>query len=343
MKIFDAETKQKAGDRTRVLFMDGHNSHYTPELLKYAQEHNIEILGYPPHCTHALQGLDVACFAKMKECWKEEIHTFEEKNRCGVNKADFASVWGTAYLRAFTPDLVKAAFSATGICPFNPDVITPEQMKPSACTSTQHLFPLPQTSPVRAIMAAFRYYQPTSFELSPDTHVPIQPDPTGTLPSSPSPKHARDPDIDPDLYTPSKRMRLLTSALSGTASGSYLVSKTRITAAQASKIVVPPALERPPPLPSPDWSLLDSWSEENGYRSQTQLQERIAQLTNALKHAQQQIMARNLIIEGAQAQLVIQGMALAKMKESVEAKENKRTSDRSHLFPGGKGLVLTGS
>jgi hypothetical protein len=36
-------------------------------------------------------------------------------------------------------------------------------------------------------------------------------------------------------------------------------------------------------------------------------------------------------------------MALAKMKESVEAKENKRTSDHSHLFPGGKGLVLTGS
>jgi len=47
--------------------MDGHASHFSLELLEYAQANNIEILGYPPHCTHALQGLDVVCFAKMKD------------------------------------------------------------------------------------------------------------------------------------------------------------------------------------------------------------------------------------------------------------------------------------
>ena len=63
---FDPVTKEKAAGRTRVLLMDGHGSHYTLKLLEYAQANNIVILGYPPHCTHVLQGLDVVCFAKMK-------------------------------------------------------------------------------------------------------------------------------------------------------------------------------------------------------------------------------------------------------------------------------------
>ena len=37
------------------------------EFIQYARDNNIIVLGYPPHCTHALQGLDVVCFVKMKE------------------------------------------------------------------------------------------------------------------------------------------------------------------------------------------------------------------------------------------------------------------------------------
>jgi hypothetical protein len=63
----DPATKEKAAGEMRVLLLDGHGSHYTPELLEYAVANNITILAYPPHCTHALQGLDVVCFAKMKD------------------------------------------------------------------------------------------------------------------------------------------------------------------------------------------------------------------------------------------------------------------------------------
>ena len=68
------ETKWRG---TPVLLLNGHSSHYTPELLEYAQDQNIIILGYLPHCTHALQGLDVVCFAWMKEAWKQVINEFE--------------------------------------------------------------------------------------------------------------------------------------------------------------------------------------------------------------------------------------------------------------------------
>jgi DDE superfamily endonuclease len=65
--VFDAETKVKAGGETRILILDGHSSHYTLDFIDYARANNINLLGYPAHCTHALQGLDVVCFAKMKE------------------------------------------------------------------------------------------------------------------------------------------------------------------------------------------------------------------------------------------------------------------------------------
>src|SRR5271156_3317212 len=106
VKDFDPQTKEKAGGCTRVLLMDGHSSHYTAELLDYAQANNIVILGYPPHCTHALQGLDVMCFAKMKNCWKEAINQFEDLHLNKVTKSDFTEVFGKAFLKAFTPNTV---------------------------------------------------------------------------------------------------------------------------------------------------------------------------------------------------------------------------------------------
>ena len=47
-KDFDATTKEKANGWTWILVMDGHSSHYTLDLLHYAQEHNIIVIGYPP-------------------------------------------------------------------------------------------------------------------------------------------------------------------------------------------------------------------------------------------------------------------------------------------------------
>jgi hypothetical protein len=168
-----------------VLLLDGHSSHYTLDVVQFAHANNIILLAYPPHCTHALQGLDVACFAKMKSAWKDEINTFEERNRRQVRKSDFTSVFGHAYLKAFTPDLVAAAFQATGIHPFNPNVISEKQMKPSEPHSVKGSFLLPQISPVRCIMAAMQA------QSSKNTSEPASP----TL---------HNDHLDPALFTPSR-------------------------------------------------------------------------------------------------------------------------------------------
>jgi len=62
-------------------------------------------IGYPPHCTHALQGLDVVCFAKMKSCWQSKIVAFEAEKMREVSKAEFLSVWAPAYVEAFRSKL----------------------------------------------------------------------------------------------------------------------------------------------------------------------------------------------------------------------------------------------
>ena len=178
-KDFDPQMKDKAAGKTRVLIMDGHSSHYTADLLEYCIANGIEVLGYPHHCTHALQGLDVVCFARMKDIWKEEINNFEGLHLRGVDKEDFCEVFGKAYLHAFTPETIKAAFAATGIHPFNPEIITPAQMQPSQPTSTKAGFPLPQASPVRAVMAAFGGYAFTHQSLRPDSSPTTTPGPSG--------------------------------------------------------------------------------------------------------------------------------------------------------------------
>ena len=210
--------------------MDGHSSHYTPELLKYAQDNNIIILGYPPHCTHALQGLDVVCFARMKEAWKEEIRKFEDLNRSKVTKGDFTEVFGNAFHKAFTAPTILAAFEKTGIHPYNSNVITPRMMKESEPSSSIGSLPIPMSSPVRAIMAAFNAHSYTATDLDPDNfrtppQLSVTEPTTPTTPSSipePIASSSALPEF-PSYYTPSSRMRVMTSALASTASESFLV------------------------------------------------------------------------------------------------------------------------
>jgi len=205
VKDFDAQTKEKANREFCVLLMDGHSSHYTLEILQYAKDNKIIILGYPPHCTHVIQGLNVICFAKMKSEFHRKIQDFQDLHFSNVTKHDFAGVFGQAFLHAFIPDSVKGAFTATGIYPFNPGIIPKKAMKLSLSTLIKGSFPLPQPSPVKAIILVMGSHPPTNFDLLPSHAIP---GPSCTLPTSPitpSCTCPRSPVIDPSLETPSKR------------------------------------------------------------------------------------------------------------------------------------------
>lgn len=262
-KDFDPMTCEKAGDERRALFMDGHDSHFSKELLEYAKSRNIEIFGYPPHCTHALQGLDVACFARMKECWKRRIDEFESDHRRGVNKEDFVGVFSQAFLEAFTKETVLAAFEKTGIWPFNADIISLSQMQPSLTTSTQGGFAIPQISPVREVIKWL--------DRNPE-------DESGASRSAASPSLFPRPYEDP--CTPQRRQ----PSLLPEAGSSQIQSLYR--SQQLSRVINSPTIEHLPPLELPDWSLLRTPMPNP--TSPERLITRIIDLNDSLKRAKKQ-------------------------------------------------------
>ncbi|KAF8582266.1 hypothetical protein K439DRAFT_1618345 [Ramaria rubella] len=120
----------------------------------------------------------------------------------------------------------------------------------------------------------------------------------------------------------------MNAAIAGTASGSYLVSKTPI---YSSHTLSAPVLETPLTLPQPDWSLLQTPATMVS-ESRAQLQHRIAELTVNLHRARSQVLVHDGVIESTHAQLIIQ---------NLHTKEKKKQTNRTKLFPSGKGRHLT--
>lgn len=345
-----------------MLIVDGHNSHYTVDFLTYAQEHNIIVLAYPPHCTHALQGLDVVLFAILKRYYREEVSDFEMKNKRNVTKADFTGVWGRAFIRSFTKDNILSAFRVTGIHPFDPSVITPEQMKPSEATSTTALFTTVLPSPVRAIISALRKNPPTTRDVDPTTHDVPRSENSVAGPSSSNHFHDQpsrsplataspvsglsiprrrshieleDDDVDD---TPSKRTRIVTANLASTSSGSFLLSKRTVT---SHDVLPAPVLRTVTALPDIDWSVLHLPNYPSPASSTEELRTYIATLLSTVRLAHQHIKARDSIIEGNNAQMVLQALHLTRQNEALYAKETKKDADRTKVFVDGKGRWLT--
>lgn len=333
------KTKDRAKGLTRALLLDNHSSHYSLDLLDEAVRNGVEIFGYPPHCTHALQGLDVVCFAKLKSAWRRVIREYETRTLRPVGKANFLELFGRAFRCSFDVETIQAAFRVTGIHPFNRDVITADQMKPSEVTSTSSSFPLPLNTPVRRIMAAFHHQPPTRFDVDIETHLPqsnhIEPasNPTTDVssvraPQSPPPSPILDPAIDPSLFTPSKRMRSVYASLAMSKSASFLVSKEVIT----SEDSLPPlALEqRPPYIGVPDWNAgrrcLDRLADESS--------DDIKELTELFERAKLESRSYQNIAEGAQAQLVLATLHNAKLQVALFEKERGKSGDNVRLGNG---------
>ncbi|KAJ2929523.1 hypothetical protein H1R20_g7583, partial [Candolleomyces eurysporus] len=150
IKQFDAQTREKANGRRRLLLVDGHNSHYTLGFLQYARDNWIEVLCYPSHSTHLFQGLDVIIFSPLKKAWTKSCNDYERK-KGRVNKGCFLEVYGCAHQEALSSHNIITAFQKTGVVPFNPDIITEDLLAPSRETSTSMGLPVPPDSPVRIV------------------------------------------------------------------------------------------------------------------------------------------------------------------------------------------------
>ena len=117
-------------------------------------------------------------------------------------------MFGRAYLRAFTPELVKSAWEAVGIYPYNPDVIPLDKLAPSE-TSTTRLTTANaiHSTPVRKVMSAFSYFDESSKGCDHNNNG----DDDGDNPFLPT-------------FTPRSRIHILHRSFASDSSTSYLVS-----------------------------------------------------------------------------------------------------------------------
>jgi hypothetical protein len=145
IQVFDRETKAKARRSWRLLYVDGHASHVTLEFLKYCAEQKILLAQFPAHATHELQPLDVVVFKSLSSAYNRELEQFRDDShgRLPLAKRDFFTLFWRAWSSTIQPPLVLNAFRATGLHPFNPEVIlqkfAPEVQDPGSDSSGSHL------------------------------------------------------------------------------------------------------------------------------------------------------------------------------------------------------------
>ena len=112
------------GARPLLLLLDGHSSHYQPELIRFVKEHKIFIFYLPSHTTHESQLLDVSMFKPLKQNWQELCDHYM-KNNPGkvVTKYQFSGLLKQTREKTMTPATIMVAFQRCGVYPLNPDAI----------------------------------------------------------------------------------------------------------------------------------------------------------------------------------------------------------------------------
>jgi hypothetical protein len=73
--VFEPETRPENLDARRLLIMDGHGSHTTANVTAHCMERTIDLLIFPPHCSHILQPLDVSVFSPLERALAVQTDT----------------------------------------------------------------------------------------------------------------------------------------------------------------------------------------------------------------------------------------------------------------------------
>jgi hypothetical protein len=123
LKHFNAHTEHRVKGVYRLLIVDGHASHATPEFEQYCKDNKIISLCMPAHSSHLLQPLDVACFAVLKKAYGNQIMQWI---RCGINHIDkegFLAIYRRIRPDVFKESTIKSGFRATGLIPHDPGYV----------------------------------------------------------------------------------------------------------------------------------------------------------------------------------------------------------------------------
>lgn len=130
----DHFAKFKSPGRCLLIF-DGARSHLDANIVDVAEAHGVTLLCLPSNTTHELQPLDKSVFRAFEHYWDEEVLNYwtREPER-KITRARFGHILSIVWPKAMSPANLMAGFRATGIYPYNKDVITDVAYAPSSLT-----------------------------------------------------------------------------------------------------------------------------------------------------------------------------------------------------------------
>ena len=135
---------------TSLLIVDNHGSRFDLESIDLCRNNDLEILCYPGHLTHILQGPDVVLNKPISTIVDDMLDsTIFIRGNNDVSRIAFINIIEHAVKEVCTPENVAKAFSATGVIPFNPNKVNLSQF----ATSSSSVCP---ESPVKAVCSQCR-------------------------------------------------------------------------------------------------------------------------------------------------------------------------------------------
>jgi len=132
LQHFIKETKSDGNSLWKVMILDSHTSHMTPELRLMAAEYNIHLYTLPSHLTHVLQPLDVGIFQPYKHWHKEAVHLSIRKLDLKYTVSSFIRDLPEIRANTFKASTIIHAFKKSGIWPVDREEALSKLQKYSA-------------------------------------------------------------------------------------------------------------------------------------------------------------------------------------------------------------------
>jgi DDE superfamily endonuclease len=119
LEHFIIETKSNESSEWKIMILDSHTSHLTPELRIRAAECNIHLYNLPSHLTHVLQPLDVGVFRPYKHWHQDAVQTAIRNLDLDYTISSFIRDLPSIRSNTFKVSTVQHAFKNSGIWPID--------------------------------------------------------------------------------------------------------------------------------------------------------------------------------------------------------------------------------
>ena len=156
---FNKYTKDRKTGVYRLLVLDGHESHHSDAFEQYCKDNKIITLCMPPHSSHILQPLDVACFAPLKKVYSGQIENLVRAQISHITKEDFFLAFFKAFKKSMTKSNIQAGFEGARLVPLSLETVISKldvklQTPTSSRPPTRETLPWASRTPNNPIEAA---------------------------------------------------------------------------------------------------------------------------------------------------------------------------------------------